>query len=131
LTPEGVEIERLRRRVVELTAAVEARDTFIAIAAHELRNPMMPIIGQIDLLRSAVRASRNTPKQIDNRLERLQQSMGHFVARAGILLDVSRITMAAASRRMTANGCSGVSNGPWDEPSAAAASASACGSSAS
>jgi two-component system, OmpR family, sensor kinase len=91
LTPEGVEIERLRRRVVELTAAVEARDTFIAIAAHELRNPMMPIIGQIDLLRSAVRASRNTPKQIDNRLERLQQSMGHFVARAGILLDVSRI----------------------------------------
>jgi two-component system, OmpR family, sensor kinase len=91
LTPEGVEIARLRHRVVELSAAVEARDTFIAIAAHELRNPMMPIIGQIDLLRSALMATRSTPEQIDNRMERIQQSMRHFVTRAGILLDVSRI----------------------------------------
>jgi two-component system OmpR family sensor kinase len=90
-TPEGVEIEQLRHRIIELTAAVEARDTFIAIAAHELRNPMMPIIGQIDLLRVALRATRSTPEQIDTRMERIQQSMRHFVTRAGILLDVSRI----------------------------------------
>jgi two-component system OmpR family sensor kinase len=55
------------------------------------RNPMMPIIGQIDLLRAALRAARGTPEQIDNRMERLQRSMRHFVTRAGILLDVSRI----------------------------------------
>jgi two-component system OmpR family sensor kinase len=91
LTPEGGEIEQLRHRIVELTAAVEARDTFIAIAAHELRNPMTPIIGQIDLLRSAVRARRCTPEQVDNRIERIQRSMRHFVTRAGVLLDVSRI----------------------------------------
>jgi two-component system OmpR family sensor kinase len=90
-TPEGVEIEQLRHRIIELTAAVEARDTFIAIAANELRNPMVPIIGQIDLLRSAVRANRGTPEQIDNKMERIQQSMRHFVTRAGTLLDVSRI----------------------------------------
>ncbi len=91
LTLEGGEIEQLRRRIIELTAAVEARDTFIAIAAHELRNPMMPIIGQIDLLRTALRATWGAPEQIDNKMERIQQSMRHFVTRAGILLDVSRI----------------------------------------
>jgi two-component system OmpR family sensor kinase len=91
LTPEGGEIEQLRHRIRELTAAVEARDTFIAIAAHELRNPMAPIIGQIDLLRSAVRASRCTLEQVDDRMERIQQSMRHFVTRTDILLDVSRI----------------------------------------
>ena len=91
LAPVEGELEQLRRRIAELTAAVEARDTFIAVAAHELRNPMTPIIGQIDLLRSALRASRCTPEQVDIRMERIQQSMRHFVTRAGILLDVSRI----------------------------------------
>ncbi len=42
------EVERLRRHVAELAAAVEARDTFIAVAAHELRNPMQPMIGHIE-----------------------------------------------------------------------------------
>jgi two-component system OmpR family sensor kinase len=90
-SPASDEVEQLRRQIDELTAAVEARDTFIAVAAHELRNPMTPVIGQIDLLRSAVRASRCTPEQIDSRMERIQHSMRHFVTRAGILLDVARI----------------------------------------
>jgi two-component system OmpR family sensor kinase len=89
--PDGGEVEQLRHRIAELTAAVEARDIFIAIAAHELRNPMTPIIGQIDLLRSAIKASRCTPEQVDTKMERIQRSMRHFVTRAGILLDVSRI----------------------------------------
>ena len=33
------------RLVAELTQAVHARDAFIAIAAHELRNPMTPNAG--------------------------------------------------------------------------------------
>src|ERR1700761_5614060 len=65
LASDDEEAEQLRDRIAVLTAAVEARDTFIAIAAHELRNPMTPIIGQIDLLRSAVRANRSTPEEID------------------------------------------------------------------
>ena len=47
-TPDDGDVEQLRNRIAELTTAVEARDTFIAIAAHELRNPMAPIIGQVD-----------------------------------------------------------------------------------
>ena len=79
LTPEGGEIEQLRCRIIELTAAVEARDTFIAIAAHELRNPMTPIIGQIDLLlRSAQEPAGARRSRSSNRMERIQQSMRHY-----------------------------------------------------
>ena len=48
--PSRSALEELQQRNAELTAAVAARDTFIAVAAHELRNPMTPMIGQIDLL---------------------------------------------------------------------------------
>ena len=42
---EDARVKALRRQVAELTEAVAARDTFIAVAAHELRNPMTPILG--------------------------------------------------------------------------------------
>ena len=86
------QFEALQRRNAELAAAVEARDTFIAVAAHELRNPMTPIIGQIELLRNAIRAGRCPPDQAKHRLEHIQKAMRYYVKRAGILLDVSRIT---------------------------------------
>jgi signal transduction histidine kinase len=53
-------IQELRRRVRELTEQnaflaeqVAARDGFLALAAHELRNPMTPIVSRIALLRQA------------------------------------------------------------------------------
>ncbi len=85
-------VEELLRRNAELAAAVEARDTFIAAAAHELRNPMTPIIGQIDLLLTAVLAGRASPEQIGQRLMRIQKAARHYIKRSEILLDVSRIT---------------------------------------
>jgi len=41
--------------IEELREAVRARDEFVAIAAHELRNPMTPILLQVDMLLAAVR----------------------------------------------------------------------------
>ncbi|NPD66636.1 HAMP domain-containing histidine kinase (plasmid) [Lichenicola cladoniae] len=69
-----------------------ARDSFIAVAAHELRNPMTPMVGQIELLLSGVKAGRYTPQQIEQRLERIQSLMLHYIKRSATLLDVSRIT---------------------------------------
>ena len=40
----------------DLIAAIEARDTLLAVAAHELRNAMTPVIGQIELLRTQFKA---------------------------------------------------------------------------
>jgi len=75
-----------------LEEAVAARDTFIAVASHELRNPMTPMIGQVELLLSGLRTGRYSHEQVEQRLERIRQVMNHYLKRTAILLDVSRIT---------------------------------------
>ncbi len=80
------------RRIEALTEAVAARDTFIAVAAHELRNPMTPLIGQVDLLLAAIRAGRYSHAEIEKRLQRIQHTVHRYMKRAEILLDVSRLT---------------------------------------
>ena len=85
-------LDELRRRNAELAEAVAARDAFIAVAAHELRNPMTPMIGQIDLLLMGIKSGKHSPERVEQQLERLRQVMSHYVKRAVTLLDVSRIT---------------------------------------
>jgi signal transduction histidine kinase len=89
---EPTTLEELQQRNAELRAAVAARDNFIAVAAHELRNPMTPMIGQIDLLLRGLRAGRYSPEQIEQRLDRVRLVMNQYLKRAATLLDVSRIT---------------------------------------
>ncbi|MDR3533506.1 MAG: HAMP domain-containing sensor histidine kinase [Rhodopila sp.] len=90
--PSGATSEELQQRIAELAEAVAARDTFIAIAAHELRNPMTPMLGQVDLLLQGIRVGKYSPEQIEQRLERIRHVMSHYVKRAAVLLNVSRIT---------------------------------------
>ena len=90
--PSDVALDAANRRLAELAEAVAARDNFIAIAAHELRNPMTPIIGQIELLLNGVKANKYDLAQIEDRLERIHCAMGHYLKRTATLLDVSRIT---------------------------------------
>jgi two-component system, OmpR family, sensor kinase len=80
------------RLIEELREAVRARDEFVAIAAHELRNPMTPILMQVGLLLSAARTlDRCRPDVITPRLELLEVAVTEFVRRSNALLDVSRI----------------------------------------
>ena len=46
------------RLIEELREAVRARDEFVAIAAHDLRNPMTPILMQVHNLAAAARNPR-------------------------------------------------------------------------
>jgi signal transduction histidine kinase len=85
-------LDDLRRRNAELAEAVAARDAFIAVAAHELRNPMTPMLGQVDLLLLGLRAGKHSPDQVERRVERIRQVMERYLKRATTLLDVSRIT---------------------------------------
>ncbi|WP_376100740.1 sensor histidine kinase (plasmid) [Roseomonas sp. CCTCC AB2023176] len=84
-------LEEPGQQVAALTAAVEARDTFIRVTGHELRNSLTPILGQIDLMLSQVKAGRLTPEQVAQRLERIQHAARRYMRRAGVLLDVVRI----------------------------------------
>lgn len=75
-----------------MTLAVEARDIFIAVAGHELRNPMTPVLGQLDLLMVAIQKGRASPAELERRISRVQKSVRHYVKRSTMLLDVSRLT---------------------------------------
>lgn len=82
----------LQRRAAELAEAIAARDAFMAVAAHELRNPMTPILGQVDLLLAGVKAGRYNLDQVEQRLGRIQHSVHRYLKRSAVLLDVSRLT---------------------------------------
>jgi two-component system OmpR family sensor kinase len=90
VSPE--ELENLRRCNAELSEAIAARDSFIAVAAHELRNPITPILGQIELLLALLKTGKCSPEQVERRVDRLHRLMIHYAKRASVLLDVSRIT---------------------------------------
>ena len=92
LPPRGA-AERDARLVAELIQAVRARDTFIAIAAHELRNPMTPVLGHIEyMLAIGRRPDSGYPEAVIIELERLHGLIGEYIRRATTLLDISRIT---------------------------------------
>jgi two-component system, OmpR family, sensor kinase len=83
---------RLIAEVARLTEAVEARDAFLAVAAHELRNPMTPIIGRIQILARAVRRPDFQVERLVQGLDEIEWSITRYLKRANVLLDVSRIT---------------------------------------
>jgi two-component system, chemotaxis family, CheB/CheR fusion protein len=64
------------------------KDTFFATLAHELRNPLAPIVTGLELMRMEPDLSR----KFDEILAMLQRQVRHLTALADDLLDVSRIT---------------------------------------
>jgi signal transduction histidine kinase len=80
------------RLIEELREAVRVRDEFVSIAAHELRNPMTPILMQVHNLVTAAKDPRRCrPEVLAPRLELLEYAVRDFVRRSTTLLDVSRI----------------------------------------
>lgn len=72
---------------------MHARDAFIAIAAHELRNPMTPILGYVEhILSVGRRPESGYPEAVLVALERLAGLVGEYVKQATTLLNISRIT---------------------------------------
>ena len=83
----------LRREIEELRMAVQLRDDLIAVAAHELRNPMTPILGVAELaLTSARAAGAAVPPRVVMLLERMELLVHDYIRRATRLLDVTRIS---------------------------------------
>jgi signal transduction histidine kinase len=72
-----------------LEQALQARDEFLSIAAHELRNPMHSLLLQISAAVQVARQHSSVP--LVRRLERVQQIVDRYVKRASLLLDVARM----------------------------------------
>ena len=79
----------LAARVAKLEAELLARDDFLAIAAHELRNPMTPFGARLELLLARARdVSGGVPAGLVHGLELLEGLVNAYLRRATTLLEV-------------------------------------------
>ena len=87
--------ENLRRQASELVAADRNKDEFLALLAHELRNPLAPLNNALELLRQP----DIEPPALDrvrDVMDRQTQNMSRMV---DDLLDISRITLGRVDLR--------------------------------
>jgi signal transduction histidine kinase/CheY-like chemotaxis protein len=81
LVAQARDLEDARREAVE---ANRAKDDFLAMLGHELRNPLAPIVSTLELMR--LRGERSLE------LDVLERQVRHLTRLVDDLLDVSRIT---------------------------------------
>src|SRR5437660_5095017 len=81
----------LKARIAELEQQLQACGDFLAMAAHELRNPMTPISAQLELLLAKGPESGGRSARLFEGLKRLEQLVDAYLRRAALLLEVSRI----------------------------------------
>lgn len=85
-------VQELVELIAQLRAEIRARDDFVAIAAHELRNPMTSILGLVELLESSTRQDpESCSPKVRDRLALLHGEVSGFIKRATLLLDTTRI----------------------------------------
>jgi two-component system, OmpR family, sensor kinase len=82
--------EQPDKLIEELREAIRVRDDFLAIATHELRNPLTPILLGLQLIRAAEKSKAGA--KLMHELDRLERQIKHFVARTNTLLEVAQIT---------------------------------------
>lgn len=83
------EIEQaLREREERLHEHDRRKDEFIAILAHELRNPLAPIRTALEL----IRVSQDTSNVLEHVRPTMERQVTHMVRLIDDLLDISRIT---------------------------------------
>ena len=77
-----------RRLNAELESAAQRKDEFLAMLAHELRNPLSPIVSGLDILRRQGVGEARSPRI----LEVMERQAHHLTRLVDDLLDVSRIS---------------------------------------
>jgi CheY-like chemotaxis protein/nitrogen-specific signal transduction histidine kinase len=82
---EKAHVER-EKLLEELEAAARAKDEFLAMLGHELRNPLSPIVTALQLMK--LRADGNTARE--QRI--IERQVDHLVRLVDDLLDISKIT---------------------------------------
>jgi PAS domain S-box-containing protein len=85
---EGSDVTARKQIEDELRAANRQKDQFLAMLAHELRNPLAPIMTAAQLLR----LGRADSKSVANASEIILRQASHMTDLVNDLLDVSRVT---------------------------------------
>lgn len=84
----SLNVEELKEDVSEISAADSAKNDFMAILSHELRNPLAPVMSSLELMRLQKGNEKEFATTIDTAYENLQ----HMTRILDDLLDVSRIS---------------------------------------
>lgn len=84
---DGTQMELLER-VRSLEQALHARDEMLAVAAHELRNPMHSLLLQVTAALKVAQLKGDSGMQ--ERLERMKSVVERYINRATVLLDACR-----------------------------------------
>ncbi|HJU74976.1 MAG TPA: response regulator [Gemmatimonadaceae bacterium] len=79
--------KRVAERTTELRESDKRKDEFLAMLAHELRNPLAPVRNSLHLVRGS-----SDERIRENALDVMDRQLGHLVRLVDDLLDVSRIT---------------------------------------
>jgi signal transduction histidine kinase len=90
IVARGIHQDVTTRKSAEIQLALEARrkDEFLATLAHELRNPLAPILSCVRLLKSGFLE----PTAVARSQEILERQVVHLVRLVDDLIDVSRIS---------------------------------------
>jgi PAS domain S-box-containing protein len=88
ITDRKLAEERTYRLLTQLQEADHSKDEFLAILAHELRNPLAPLRNMLEIMKRDD-GNGNLIEQVRSTLER---QLGQMVRLVDDLLDVSRIT---------------------------------------
>ena len=88
--------ERLRQIASDLSKADHRKDEFMAMLAHELRNPLAPLRSAVDVLQM----NSDDGAQVRAVAEMLERQVGQMVHLVDDLLDVSRITRGKIELRL-------------------------------
>jgi len=80
--------DETRRRSDELVAADRRKDQFLAMLAHELRNPLAPIRNAVELMRQV----ETVDPSFQPSREMVERQVKHLARLVDDLLDVSRLT---------------------------------------
>jgi signal transduction histidine kinase len=89
--------ELLRREKAVLEEADRAKDEFIAMLSHELRNPLAAIAASAEVLKAAPSEGGEAAQQARGVIERQTNQMAHMLED---LLDVSRVALGKIALKM-------------------------------
>jgi signal transduction histidine kinase len=83
---------RVEERTAELEAALQVRDQFLSVAAHELKTPLTGLRATAQVItRKLQRGDLDAPPWLSDGLRMIEQQTGRLTRLIGQLLDVSRI----------------------------------------
>jgi PAS domain S-box-containing protein len=88
--------EALRESEEQLRLADRRKDEFLAMLAHELRNPMTPLKNGLELIR---KAAKNDP-QLQRTAQMMDRQLNRLVRLVDDLLDVGRISAGKIDLRL-------------------------------